>query len=100
MTNELTFSAFVCYGGGNMNPTIPVLEVNDLFFFFFHSLLQVSSVMGGEELMEDESGLSSDPEELAMEIENCENKVNKLQAKIVQEDTKMEKYRVRTLITV
>ena len=55
--------------------------------------------MGGEELMEDESGLSSDPEELAMEIENCENKVNKLQAKIVQEDTKMEKYRVRTLIT-
>ena len=35
MTNELTFSAFVCYGGGNMNPTIPVLEVNDLFFFSF-----------------------------------------------------------------
>ena len=50
--------------------------------------------MGGEELMEDESGMSSDPEKLAMEIENCENKVNKLQEKIALEDAKMEKYRV------
>lgn len=50
--------------------------------------------------MEDESGLSSDPEELAVEIEKCESKVTKLQEKIVLEDAKMEKYRVRTLSAV
>lgn len=55
--------------------------------------------MGGEELMEDESGLSSDPEQLAMEIENCEGKAAKLQEKIALEDAKMEKYRVSSLIT-
>ena len=53
--------------------------------------------MGGEELMEDESGLTSDPEELATEIEKCESKVTKLQEKILQEDAKMEKYRVSKL---
>ena len=46
--------------------------------------------------MEDESGLSSDPEELAVEIEKCESTVNKLQEKIALEDAKMDKYRVRT----
>ena len=46
--------------------------------------------------MEDESGLSSDPEELAVEIEKCESKVTKLQEKIAFEDAKMDKYRVRT----
>ena len=45
--------------------------------------------------MEDESGLSSDPEELAVEIEKCESKVTKLQEKIAFEDAKMDKYRVR-----
>ncbi len=53
--------------------------------------------MGGEELMEDESGLPSDPEQLATEIEKCESKANKLQEKIVLEDAKMDKYRVRTM---
>ena len=56
--------------------------------------------MGGEELMEDESGLSSDPEELAVEIEKCESKVTKLQEKIAFEDAKMDKYRVHTLSAV
>ena len=45
--------------------------------------------------MEDESGLTSDPEQLASVIEDCDNKVTSLQEKIVQEDAKMEKYRVR-----
>lgn len=83
------FWCIVCLGG-SISPRVPVLvEVKGPFLS-----LQLSSVMGGEELMEDESGLSSDPEELATEIENCENKVNKLQEKIAQEDAKMEKYRV------
>jgi hypothetical protein len=56
--------------------------------------------MGGEELMEDESGLPSDPEQLAMEIEKCESKANKLQEKIALEDAKMDKYRVRTFCTL
>ena len=56
--------------------------------------------MGGEEPMEDESGLTSDPEQLAAVIEDCDNKVAALQSKIVQEDAKMEKYRVRESNTV
>ena len=50
--------------------------------------------------MEDESGLPSDPEQLANVIENCENKTAALQAKIVQEDAKREKYRVRDNLSV
>lgn len=45
--------------------------------------------------MEDESGLTSDPEQLGMLIEDCDSKIVGLQAKIAQEVAKMEKYRVR-----
>ena len=44
--------------------------------------------------MDDESGLTSDPEQLATVIEDCDSKIVSLQAKVVQEETKMEKYRV------
>ena len=48
--------------------------------------------------MEDESGLTSDPEQLASIIEDCDNKVTSLREKIAQEDVKMEKYRVRECV--
>ena len=53
--------------------------------------------MGGEEPMEDESGLTSDPQQLASAIEDCDNKLAGLHDKVAQEDSKMEKYKVREL---
>ena len=44
--------------------------------------------------MDESSDLPSDPEQLANIIEEAENKVVTLQAKIAEEESKMERYRV------
>ena len=50
--------------------------------------------MGEQELMDDGSGLPTDPEQLGSYIEDCDGKIAGLQAKIAQEVAKVEKYRV------
>lgn len=44
--------------------------------------------------MDDESGLSSSPEDLAALIEEVEVKISTLQNKVAEEVVKMEKYKV------
>ena len=50
--------------------------------------------MSGQELMDDGSGLPSDPEQLQAVIEEVEAKVISLQGSIAEEEAKMEGYRV------
>ena len=60
-----------------------------------HTHTQIQSILEGAEVMDEEtSGLPSNPEDLATLIEDVESKITNLQTSIVQEEAKMEKYRV------
>ena len=54
---------------------------------------QIQAVLGGEEVMDDGSGLPDDPELLQATIEEVEEKVIVLQDAIAQEEGKMERYK-------
>ena len=56
---------------------------------------QIQVLLEGGELMEDGGGdLPSDPEQLQAVIEDVEERVVALQGSIVQEEAKIEKYKV------
>ena len=56
--------------------------------------VQIQSVLEGGEPMEDEGGLSSNPDELVALIDETESKINTLQAQVAEEVVKMDKYKV------
>lgn len=55
---------------------------------------QIQSVLEGNVVMEDSSELPLDPEELQVVIEEAEAQLATLQDKLVQENSKMERYKV------
>lgn len=58
---------------------------------------RIESLVSGQELMDDGSGLPSDPEQLQAVIEEVEAKVISLQGSIAEEEAKMEGYRIENI---